>query len=117
MNPPFDRGAEHVLHAFDSLKNGGKIIALLNKHTYYNPYNSHRLKLKTLIDQFGTIKNLGRCFTEKNSERPANVDVIMVTITKKPNTYYHEIGINLNLYSNEMIRKAKAEYIIKEIPR
>ena len=102
MNPPFDRGAEHVLHAFDSLKNGGKIIALLNKHTYCNPYNSHRLKLKTLVDQFGTIKNLGRCFTEKTSERPANVDVIMVTITKKPNTYYQELGINLNLYSNEM---------------
>jgi hypothetical protein len=114
MNPPFDRGAEHVLQAWDILNNGGKIIALLNKHTYYNPYNSHRLKLKTIIDQYGKVENLGRCFTEKTSERPANVDVIMVTITKKPNTYYQELGINLNLHSNEMIRKAKAEYVIQE---
>lgn len=117
MNPPFDRGAEHVLHAWSILKNGDKIIALLNKHTYYNPYNSHRLKLKTIVDQYGTVENLGRCFTSKTSERPANVDVIMVTITKKPNTYYKDLGINLNMYSNEMIKNKQAEYIIKEIPR
>ncbi len=117
MNPPFDRGAEHTLHAWEMLVRGGKIIALLNKHTYYNPYNSHRLKLKTLIDQYGTIENLGRCFTSTTSERPANVDVIMVTITKKPNTYYKDIGINLNLYSNEMIKNKQAQYVIKEYDR
>ena len=117
MNPPFDRGAEHTLHAWEMLNAGGKIIALMNKHTYYNPYNSHRLKLKTLIDQYGTIENLGRCFTSQNSERPANVDVIMVTITKKPNTYYKDIGINLSKYSDEMIRRKQAQYIIKEYDR
>ncbi len=114
MNPPFDRGAEHTLHAWNTLKQGGKIIALMNKHTYYNPYNSHRLKLKTIIDQYGKVENLGRCFTSKNSERPANVDVIMVTITKKPNVYYQDLGINLSIYTDEMIRRKQAEYIIKE---
>jgi hypothetical protein len=114
MNPPFDRGAEHTLHAWEMLNNGGKIIALLNKHTYCNPYNSHRLKLKTLIDQYGTVENLGRCFTSTTSERPANVEVVMVTITKKPNTYYKDEGINLNLYSNEMIKNKQAQYVIKE---
>jgi hypothetical protein len=96
MNPPFNRGAEHTLHAWEMLVSGGKIIALPNKHTYYNPYSSHRLKLKTLINQYRTIENLGRT--------TANVDVIMVTITKKPNTYYKDEGINLNIYSNEMIK-------------
>ena len=52
--------------------------------------------------------------TSQNSERPANVDVIMVTITKKPNSYYKDIGINLNIYTDEMIRKKQAQYIIKE---
>ena len=117
MNPPFDRGAEHTLHAWEMLASGGKIIALMNKHTYYNPYNSHRLKLKTLVDQYGTIENLGRCFTSQTSERPANVDVIMVTITKKPNTYYKDVGINLGIYTDEMIRRKQAEYIIKEYER
>jgi hypothetical protein len=117
MNPPFDRGAEHTLHAWNTLKQGGKIIALMNKHTYYNPYNSHRLKLKTIIDQYGKIENLGRCFTQGNSERPANVDVIMVTITKRKDRYYQDLGINLNQYPNEMIKRKQAQYIIKEIER
>lgn len=117
MNPPFDRGAEHTLHAWEMLNNGGKIIALLNKHTYCNPYNSHRLKLKTLIDQYGTVENLGRCFTSKTSERPANVEVVMVTITKKPNTYYKDEGINLNIHSNDMIKNKQAQYVIKEYER
>ncbi len=116
MNPPFDRGAEHVLHAWETLKQGGKIIALINQHTYYNAYNSHRLKLKTLVDTYGKVENLGTCFDEK-AERKARVGVVMITLTKKPNTYYQDVGINLNQYPNSMIRSTKAEYIVKEIAR
>jgi hypothetical protein len=114
MNPPFDRGVNHILHAWDILKRGGKIIALLNKHTYYNPYNSYRSKFKTLIDQFGKIENLGQAFN-KNAERSAKVDVILVTITKKKDRYYQDIGINLSKYSNYDIRNNKAKYEIKEL--
>lgn len=86
MNPPFDRGVNHIIHAWHLLKKGGKIIALLNKHTYYNPYNSYRSKFKTIIDKFGKIENLGQAFN-KNVERTAKVDVVLVTITKKPGHY------------------------------
>lgn len=114
MNPPFDRGVNHVLHAWEMLGNGGKVIALLNQHTYYNAYNSHRLKLKTLIDNFGTVENLGTCFDEK-AERKARVGVVLITLNKKENVYYRDIGINLNQYSNAMIRSTKAKYIVQEM--
>ena len=114
MNPPFDRGVNHILHAWNILKNGGQIIALLNKHTYYNPYNSHRLKFKTLIDQFGKIQNLGQAFND-NCERTAKVDVILVTITKKSDKYYQDIGINLNQYPNSAIKSSRAKYVINEL--
>jgi phospholipid N-methyltransferase len=114
MNPPFDRGVNHVLHAWDILSNGGKVIALLNQHTYYNAYNSHRLKLKTLIDQYGTVENLGTCFDEK-AERKARVGVVLITLNKKENVYYRDLGINLNQYSNAMIRSTKAKYIVQEM--
>ena len=114
MNPPFDRGVNHVLHAWEMLGNGGKVIALLNQHTYYNAYNSHRLKLKTLIDNFGTVENLGTCFDEK-AERKARVGVVLITLNKKENVYYRDLGINLNQYSNAMIRSTKAKYIVQEM--
>ena len=114
MNPPFDRGVNHVLHAWEMLGNGGKVIALLNQHTYYNAYNSHRLKLKTLIDNFGTVENLGTFFDEK-AERKARVGVVLITLNKKENVYYRDLGINLNQYSNAMIRSTKAKYIVQEM--
>jgi len=114
MNPPFDMGVNHVLHAWEMLGNGGKVIALLNQHTYYNAYNSHRLKLKTLIDNFGTVENLGTCFDEK-AERKARVGVVLITLNKKENVYYRDLGINLNQYSNAMIRSTKAKYIVQEM--
>ena len=114
MNQPFDRGVNHVLHAWEMLGNGGKVIALLNQHTYYNAYNSHRLKLKTLIDNFGTVENLGTCFDEK-AERKARVGVVLITLNKKENVYYRDLGINLNQYSNAMIRSTKAKYIVQEM--
>ena len=119
MNPPFDQGANHILHSWDILAKEGQIIALLNKHTYYNAYNSHRLKFRTLVDQFGKIENLGRAFgddSNNNVERTAKVDVIMITITKRADRYYQDIGINLNLYPNSAIKENKAEYVIRELP-
>ena len=118
MNPPFDRGVNHILHAWDILKNGGQIVALLNKHTYYNAYNSHRLKFKTLVDQFGKIENLGQAFGNNDKvQRTAKVDVIMIKLTKKANCYYQDLGINLRQYSAEHIRKCVAHYVINELPR
>ena len=90
----------------------------MNKHTYYNAYNSHRLKFRTLVDQFGKIENLGRAFgddSNNNVERTAQVDVIMITITKRADRYYQDIGINLNLYPNSAIKENKAEYVIREV--
>jgi hypothetical protein len=116
MNPPFDKGVNHILHAWDILDKGGQIIALLNQHTYYSAYNSHRLKFKTLVDQFGKVENLGSAFSDSGKvERTAKVDVIMVKLTRRANCYYQDLGINLGQYSNSQIKSCKAQYIVREI--
>lgn len=116
MNPPFDRGVEHVLNAWEILKDGGEIIALLNKHSYFNAYNSHRLKFRTLVDNFGSIEDLGTCFdNNRQVERTARVDVILVKITRRSDKYYQDLGINLAKYPISAIRNSRAEYIIREL--
>ena len=115
MNPPFDKGVNHVLHAWDLLSREGQVIALLNKHTYYNAYNSHRLKLKSIIDQFGEVEYLGDCFTSQEKvERTAQVGVVLLKIKKKADSKYQDIGINLSQYSINDIRNTKAKYVVRK---
>jgi hypothetical protein len=106
MNPPFAEGAEHVLHAWNFLADGGCLLALLNAETLKNPWSSDRVTLLHLlasqIDTFYQTENpdalqsllealeeseviewFGQCF--KDSERPTNVEVVCIRL-KKPQT-------------------------------
>jgi hypothetical protein len=82
MNPPFSNADEHFLKAFEILREG-KIVCLMNKETYDNPYTKFRQAVKTLIDKysFAPVKYLGKCF--KDSERPTDVEVICVYVERK----------------------------------
>jgi hypothetical protein len=80
MNPPFDKGATHLLKAWDLLQTG-EIICLLNAKTYHNPYSQERQQLKDIIDAHGTIETLDDCFSD--AERTTNVSVILVRLTKE----------------------------------
>lgn len=85
MNPPFDAGAKHLLKAWDILQ-GGDIVCLLNAETYHNPYTRERELLKTIIDEHGTVEELGDCFSD--AERKTKVNVILVRLSKEAKTAF-----------------------------
>jgi predicted RNA methylase len=81
MNPPFDDGAAHFLHAWH-IADGAVIVCLLNAETLRNPYTEQRAEALRIIEaNGGEISYLGKVF--QGSERSTNVDVAMVKI-KKP---------------------------------
>lgn len=80
MNPPFANGVVHVLKAWQILADGGRIVSLLNKETITNPYSKQRMILKHLIEQYGSVKDMKRCFVE--SDHPTDVEVVMVVLNK-----------------------------------
>lgn len=80
MNPPFSTGVEHLLHAYSIAPKGCKIVSLLNASNIENTYTAARKELKTIIDNYGSVANLGDCFSE--AERKTGVQVAMITITK-----------------------------------
>lgn len=90
MNPPFDRGAEHLLHAFNIAPSGCKIVCLLNSETLKNTYTQTRRELFSIVENYGNSVKLGDCFSD--SERKTNVDVSMVTITKPGENYESEFS-------------------------
>jgi len=79
MNPPFDAGAKHVLHAWEMLD--GELIALVNAETVRNVCTKERQLLKHLIDAHGTVEYWGPCF--KKAERPTNVEVACIRLTRQ----------------------------------
>lgn len=83
MNPPFSNGDEHLLHAWDIMREG-RIVCLLNAQTIRLPHTERRKRLKALIEQHGTVEYMGPAFAK--AERPTNVDVAMVTLKKVDHT-------------------------------
>lgn len=80
MNPPFSNGDEHLLKAWQILKNG-HIVCLLNKETIDNPYTKKRKLLASIIEEFGSVEYIGAAFS--NSERTTNVEVALVCLQKQ----------------------------------
>lgn len=79
MNPPFHSGAEHLLHAWDILAEGD-IACLLNSETLRNPCTRNRQLLKRIIDEHGSVEDLGPCF--RTAENPTDVEVSLVRLHK-----------------------------------
>jgi hypothetical protein len=85
MNPPFSRDEQHILHAFDIAPPGCHIVALCNKSTVDNPHTRLREQLMTTIKEYGDWQDLGNCFS--TAERPTEVQVALVTLTKPGAAY------------------------------
>ena len=81
MNPPFDRGAQHLLHAWETLYQG-VIVCLLNTASLNDTTDATTQRLSVLLKTTkADIQYLGNCFAQ--AERKTNVDVCMITIHKQ----------------------------------
>lgn len=81
MNPPFDKGDLHLLHALDLQKDGGKVICLLNAETIRNPYTNSRQLLKRKLEEYETdIEFLTGAFATSETERKTDVEVALIKV-------------------------------------
>lgn len=79
MNPPFDAGDDHLLHAWNTLRHGD-IVCVLNAETIRNPYTRVRQALLEIIALHGTVEEIGQPFLA--AERPTGVECVLVRLTK-----------------------------------
>lgn len=81
MNPPFDRGAEHLLKALEMQRNGGYIACILNAETLNNPFSLARKQLKGLLEQYGAlISYKDNAFVSAERRTGVRIAIIKVTI-------------------------------------
>ncbi len=79
LNPPFNEGAEHVLHAWGGLFDG-EIVAIINAETLKNPFSKTRQMLVDLVSRHGTVEYIEGAFAD--AERPTGVEIALVHLIK-----------------------------------
>lgn len=78
MNPPFENGDLHLLHALDMQKDGGMVVCLLNAETILNPYTNSRKLLKQKLAEVGAEISFMEDAFSSDAERKAHVDVAVI---------------------------------------
>jgi protein-L-isoaspartate O-methyltransferase len=85
MNPPFEKGqdAAHVMHAWEQLKPGGKIVAVMSEGTFGRSDRKSTEFRQWLNERDGTSEKLPQgSFTGKESFRQTGTATRMVVIEK-----------------------------------
>ena len=79
MNPPFDSGDEHLLHALSLMERGGQIVCLLNAETIRNPYtNRRKVLVQKLREHNARIEFIENAF--RHAQRPTDVEIALVYV-------------------------------------
>lgn len=81
MNPPFNQGLRHLIHAWEILTEG-EIVCILPETSLEGKTGYEELVLKLIADN-GKIEDAGKAFTE--ADRTTSVEVVIVRLTKKSN--------------------------------
>jgi hypothetical protein len=83
MNPPFEKGQDmdHVTHAFELLKPGGKVVAIMSPHFTFAQDKQSKEFRDFLEGASGSWDKLPEG-SFKSSERPTGVNTVMVVIEK-----------------------------------
>ena len=80
MNPPFDNGAAHFLHAWQ-IADGCEIRCLLNAETLRNACTFEREQIAAIIaENNGTVEYIQNAFAD--AERRTGVEVALISIRK-----------------------------------
>lgn len=114
MNPPFDAGDLHLLHAIEMQKQGGYIVCLLNAETIRNPYTNSRQLLKNKLDEYeAEIKFKTGQFMTPETERKTDVEIAIVKMTIPQAERHSIIYDNLKKAREQKTEKAEATAITK----
>lgn len=85
MNPPFENGQdrEHVRHAFDLLKPGGRLVAIMSTGPFWRSFKADQ-EFKAWSESVGAVveDNEQGAFAGKDSFRQTGVNTVTVTIDK-----------------------------------
>lgn len=116
MNPPFSRGAEHLMKALEMQKDGGNIVCILNAETLKNPFTNLRKVLKGKLEQYNAaIEYMEEAFLD--SEHPTTVEVAVVKVSIPAKSYDSSILESLKAKRYEEGDFCSRDVAVKDLVR
>lgn len=82
MNPPFNVGVKHVLHAWHGLFDG-EIVAILNAESLRNLNSHERELLAQIVNEHGTVEFLHGEFDTDETRRKTMVEIALIHLVKR----------------------------------
>lgn len=117
-NPPFSEGVKHVLHMWEIAPDGCEIYSLIN-HDNFSTRFGPTMRLRSIINEFGLLENLGNVFSD--SERKTNVQVGLIKLFKPASTKSgfegffmddeHEVNTEHGLIQPNAVRDLVERYV------
>lgn len=88
MNPPFERGQdiEHVRHAFEQLKPGGRVVAVMSEGAFFRNDKKATSFREWLDEVGGTSEQMDAAFAGTDAFRRTGVKTRLVVIDKSDTT-------------------------------
>ena len=102
MNPPFQDGVSHVLHAWDCVYDA-ELVAIINAESLRNPYSADRKHLAELINKYGSVEFLQDEFIT-DVERSTTVEIALLYLAKVPPRYLDMDSLFSGLHKEMCIR-------------
>jgi len=107
MNPPFNQGVQHVLHAWDVVYDA-EIVAIINAESIRNPFSQERQRLVNLIEAHGSVEFLQDEFTD-HVDRKTTVEVALIYLEKLPASTVDWTAIMANLKVGDNFKGAEID--------
>lgn len=89
MNPPFNNGVAHALHAWD-ITYSAEIVVILNAQSVRNPRSNDARRLCELIEQHGSVEFIENAFID--AERETAVEIALIYLNKESNYEEDVVG-------------------------
>jgi len=82
MNPPFNRGEDHILRAYEALKKGGQLVCLISSATLDGKTLKESKINKILELEEAEVEDLEDVFSRSEATRKTGVQCSLITLTK-----------------------------------
>lgn len=94
MNPPFDEGIQHIMHAYDLLKNGGAVVSVIDGGIKFRQDGKYRIWNKFIKEKYYSMLDLPQGAFKSSGTGVSTVMIGLFKLNVEMRYHYYKLGEN-----------------------